>query len=149
MPTMYYYSYEAFEADMRSLLPGCRAYNPDAIIALARGGMMGAQLLGYGLDVRNIGLLRVASYDDERQRESVSIEGDGGMAGARRILIVDDIVDSGKTLQSVKAYLRERFPEAQIKCAAPWHKPSACERPDFTCREATEWIEFFWDRFDA
>ncbi|UFS62104.1 phosphoribosyltransferase [Sulfurimonas sp. HSL-3221] len=146
---MFYYSYEAFEADMRSLLPACRAYAPDMIVALARGGMMGAQLLGYGLDVRNIGLLRVASYDDASQRETVTIDGDCPGGTFRRILIVDDIVDSGKTLQQVKAYLRERYPQSTIKCAAPWSKPTACEQPDFSCREATEWIEFFWDRFDG
>ncbi|MHC3995212.1 phosphoribosyltransferase [Thiomicrolovo sp. ZZH C-3] len=146
---MYYYSYEAFEADMRALLPACRTYAPDLIVALARGGMMGAQLLGYGLDVRNIGLLRVASYDDESQRETVTIEGDCPGGDVQRILVVDDIVDSGKTLQQVKAYLRERFPQSEIKCAAPWYKPTACEQPDFSCREATEWIEFFWDRFDG
>jgi xanthine phosphoribosyltransferase len=146
---MYYYSYEDFEYDMRTLLPACRAYEPDAIVALARGGMMGAQLLGYGLGVRTVGLLRVASYDGDAQRETMSIEGEPGVAGARRILVVDDIVDSGLTLQAVKAYLRERYPQAEVKCAAPWYKPTACEQPDFTCREATEWIEFFWDRFET
>ena len=146
---MYYYSYEAFEDDMRRLLPGCRAYGPDTIVALARGGMVGAQLLGYGLGVRNIQLLGVTSYDDDVQRGSVAIEGCCNVAAAERILIVDDIVDSGKTLQAVKAYLKAQNPAAQIKCAAPWYKPSAEEQPDFTCREATEWIEFFWDRFDA
>lgn len=146
---MHYYNYEAFETDMRTLLPACRDFAPDAIVALARGGMMGAQLLGYGLGIRRIGLLRVVSYDDDAQRDSVMIDGDAGAEGSRRILVVDDIVDSGKTLQAVKTYLRTRYPEAEIKCAAPWYKSSACEQPDFSCREATEWIEFFWDRFDA
>jgi len=146
---MYYYSYEAFEADMRSLLPACRTYRPDLIVALARGGMIGAQLLGYGLDVRNIALLRVASYDDDAQRAAVTIEGECGRGKAQRILIVDDIVDSGKTLRDVKTYLQGCYPGAEIKCAAPWYKKTACEQPDFHCREATEWIEFFWDRFDA
>jgi len=146
---MYFYSYEALETDMRSLLPGCREYGPDRIVALARGGMIGAQLLAYGLDVRSIALLRVASYDGERQRDAVTVEGDSGGGNPERILIVDDIVDSGKTLQCVKEYLAGCFPEAQIKCAAPWYKKTACVQPDFFCREATEWIEFFWDRFDA
>jgi xanthine phosphoribosyltransferase len=146
---MYYYSYEAFEADMRQLLPACRGYGPDTIIALARGGMIGAQLLAYGLDVRDVQLLRVASYDDDCQREKVSISGACDIEKSARILIVDDIVDSGKTLQAVKAYLSSLNPDAQIRCAAPWYKKSACEKPDFFCREATEWIEFFWDRFNV
>ena len=144
---MFYYSYEAFEDDMHRLLPACRAYGPDTIVALARGGMMGAQLLGYGLEVRNIQLLSAVSYDDDVQRDAVMILGHCDVASSRRILIVDDIVDSGKTLQAVKAYLKGLNPAAEIKCAAPWYKGSACEQPDFFCREATEWIEFFWDRF--
>ncbi len=144
---MHFYSYEAFETDMRTLLPVCRNYNPDAIVALARGGMIGAQLLGYGMNIRTIGVLRVASYDGDARRDTISIEGDAGADSAQRILIVDDIVDSGVTLQAVKAYLGERYPLAEIKCAAPWYKKSACEQPDFFCHEATEWIEFFWDRF--
>jgi xanthine phosphoribosyltransferase len=146
---MYFYSYEALEADMRALLPACRRYDPDLIVALARGGMIGAQLLAYGLDVRTVGLLRVASYDDASQRDTVTIDGECGAQRAERILIVDDIVDSGKTLKEVKTHLKALYPEAEIKCAAPWYKQTACEQPDFRCREATEWIEFFWDRFDA
>ena len=146
---MHYYSYEAFEADIRTLLPACCDFAPDTIVALSRGGMMGAQLLAYGLGIRRIGLLRVASYDGKTWRDSVTIEGDAAAEGSRRILVVDDIVDSGKTLREVKAYLHAKYPEAQLRCAAPWHKSSACEQPDFSCREATEWIEFFWDRFDA
>jgi xanthine phosphoribosyltransferase len=146
---MHYYSYEALEEDMRALLPACRAYGPDTIVALARGGMIGAQLLGYGLDVRNIQLLSVVSYDDDVQRGNVQIKGCCDVRTSERILIVDDIVDSGKTLQAVKTYLQAQNPSARIKCAAPWSKKSACEQPDFSCREATEWVEFFWDRFDA
>jgi len=144
---MHYYSYEAFEEDMRQLLPACRAFAPDTIIALARGGMMGAQLLGYALNVRNIQLLSVTSYDDEVQRDDLQIEGSCDVRKSKRILIVDDIVDSGRTLQVVKAQLRVQNARAEIRCAAPWYKQTACEQPDFSCREATEWIEFFWDRF--
>ena len=146
---MYYYSYEAFEADMRALLPACRAYAPDTIVALARGGMMGAQLLAYGLDTRDVRLLGVSSYDGDARRDTLRIDGDCDVRASKRILIVDDIVDSGETLRAVRAYLRAQNPGAQVKCAAPWYKSGACEQPDFSCREATEWIEFFWDRFDA
>lgn len=144
---MHYYSYEALEADMLSMLPACRAYNPDAIVALARGGMIGAQLLGYALGIRRIGVLRVESYDGNEQRSRVEIEGDADAQNSERILIVDDIVDTGHTLQAVKTYLNERHPEAEIKCAAPWYKKSALAQPDIFCNEATEWVEFFWDRF--
>jgi len=146
---MYYYDYDAFESDMNAMLPDIRAFEPDTILALARGGMIGAQLLGYALDIRNIKLLRVASYDGEAQRETVSIEDRCDLRNARRVLIVDDIVDSGKTLEKVRAHLLELYPGIVLKCAAPWYKTSAAVLPEFRVREATEWIEFFWDRFGA
>lgn len=146
---MYYYDYPALESDMRTLLPQIRIFAPDAIVALARGGMIGAQLLGYALDIRHIELLRVVSYDGEAQREAVSIEGTCDLSGAKRVLIVDDIVDSGETLRAVRHFLQQRYPDITLKCAAPWYKSGAVEQPDFSVREATEWIEFFWDRFDT
>lgn len=144
---MFYYDYAAFENDMRQMLPALKAYAPDTLIALSRGGLMGAQLLAYALDVRNIEVLRVESYDARQQREGVSIGGHCAVRDARRILVVDDIVDSGKTLEAVLQHLRQQTETAEIKCAAPWYKKTASVQPDFACREATEWIEFFWDRF--
>lgn len=146
---MFYYDYAAFEDDMRQMLFAVRDYAPDTLIALSRGGLMGTQLLAYGLDVRNIELLRVESYDAQQRRDGVNIGGHCDVRDALRILIVDDIVDSGKTLEAVVRHLRHQTETAQIKCAAPWYKKTASVQPDFTCREATEWIEFFWDRFGA
>ena len=139
------YGYETLEADLRQLLPDCRAYAPDTIIAVARGGLIAAQLLGYALEVRNIQVLRAASYDGDRQRDTVLLEGEVDLARSKRILVTEDIVDSGKTLQAVVAYLALKKPDAEIRTVAPWYKSSAAVLPDFTCREATEWIDFFWD----
>jgi len=134
---------------MRTLLPQVRAYAPDTIVALARGGLIGAQLLGYALSIRHIELLRVVSYDGEAQRSAVSIEGGCDLSQSQRVLIVDDIVDSGETLKAVREYLLGAYPHLELKCAAPWFKSAAVAQPEFCVREATEWIEFFWDRFDA
>jgi len=134
---------------MKAMLPAIREFAPDTIVALARGGMIGAQLLGYALDIRNIQLLRVASYGGDRRQGEVRIEGNCDLRNAERVLIVDDIVDSGKTLEAVQAHLQALNPEVRLKCAAPWYKKSASAMPEFCVREATEWIEFFWDRFNA
>lgn len=144
---MIHYSYNELEKDMAALLPQCRAFDPEMIVAVARGGMIGAQLLAYALDVRNVQLLRAESYDDELQRDEVTVRSEIEIGGCRRVLIVDDIVDSGKTLAAVREYLLRQNPGLDVRCAAPWYKRSAVLQPDFTCREATEWIRFFWDDF--
>lgn len=143
-----HYGYETLEADLKQLLPECRSYDPDTIVAIARGGLIAAQLLGYALNVRNIQVLRVASYDDKQPRDHVTLEGSVDLTGASRVLVVDDIVDSGKTLEAVVAFLRSANPAIAVRSAATWCKRDAAVQPDFCCREATEWIDFFWDTFD-
>ncbi len=143
---MIYYSYESFKEDTLSLIEQSREYKPDVIVAIARGGLMLGQLMGYGLDVRNIQTIRAESYDEQVQREGVTVVGECDLQEARRILIVDDIVDSGKTLQAILDYLDASAPRAEIRSASLFYKTSASVQPDFTVREATEWIEFFWER---
>lgn len=143
---MIYYSYESFKEDTLSLIEQSREYKPDAIVAIARGGLMLGQLMGYGLDVRNVQTIRAESYDEQVQREGVTIVGECDLQDAKRILIVDDIVDSGNTLQAVLDYLGVSAPKAERRSASLFYKSSAGVQPDFTVREAIEWIEFFWER---
>lgn len=123
-----------------------REYKPDAIVAIARGGLILGQLMGYGLDVRNVQTIRAESYDDQVQREGVTIVGECDLQKAKRVLIVDDIVDSGKTLQAVLDYLDVSAPKAEKRTASLFYKTSASVQPDLTVREAMEWVEFFWER---
>ena len=142
---MHYYGYKTFENDTKKLIEQSREYQPDTIVAIARGGMMLGQLMGYGLSVRNVQSIHVESYDDEYQRESVTIFGDCDLKRSERILVVDDIVDSGKTLQAILKYFKKSAPHAIIKSASLFYKHSAVIQPDYTIHEATEWINFFWE----
>lgn len=143
---MIYYSYDTFKEDCDTLATQCKAYEPDVIIAIARGGLILGQYLAYGLDVRDVQTLRAESYDGDVQRDAVSIIGECHVDKAERILIVDDIVDSGNTLKAVLEHLSARAPEAMMRTASVFYKPSATIQPDFTVREATTWIDFFWEK---
>ena len=142
---MVYYSYDTFENDTKKLIEAVRVYRPDAIVAIARGGMMMGQVMGYGLNVRNVQTLHVESYDDVCQRESVDIFGTCALESAERILIVDDIVDSGNTLHAVLEYFQKGYPDKVFKTAALFYKSSALLQPDFGLHEAKECIDFFWE----
>ncbi|MEA3373358.1 MAG: phosphoribosyltransferase family protein [Campylobacterota bacterium] len=140
------YAYEAFEKDTKCLIEQVKPYQPDLIVAIARGGMMLGQVMGYGLGVRNVQTIHVESYDGDCQRDSVSVYGSCDLSNAKRVLIVDDIVDSGETLQAVLETLQRSSPDVQIKTAALFYKSTASVSPDFKVREATEWIGFFWEK---
>lgn len=142
---MLYYSYEEFKNDTKTLIAAVREYDPDAIVAVARGGMMLGQLMGYGLDLRNVQSIHVEAYDDASRRKEAEIFGQCDLEGAKRVLIVDDIVDSGMTLKALLEYLQNVYPGVTFKAASLFFKPEASVQPDFTVKEATEWINFFWE----
>ncbi len=142
---MIYYGYETFREDTKTLVAAVRPYAPDALVSVARGGMMLGQFISYGLDLRNIHSVRVEAYDGEERRERATVLGHCDLSGAQRVLIVDDIVDSGMTLEALLESLRNAYPQAEFRTAAIFHKPSASLQPDFSVREATEWIDFFWE----
>jgi len=142
---MLYYGYEEFKNDTKVLIEAVRPFDPDAIIAVARGGMMLSQLLGHGLDLRNVQSLRVESYDDTARRDAAKIFGSCDLQGCKRVLIVDDIVDSGMTLAALLERLRRDHPQTEFRSAAIFYKPAASVQPDYRVKEATEWINFFWE----
>ncbi|OQX59831.1 MAG: hypothetical protein B5M52_02140 [Helicobacteraceae bacterium 4484_230] len=142
---MYYYGYKDFEPDVKSLISQSRDFDPDAIVAIARGALMIGELMAYGLKIRNIQSLRVESYDGEVQRDSVKIIDSCDLDGVRKVLIVDDIIDSGHTMKEVVLHLKEQYPDILFKTAAVFYKPTAGFKADFTVREAKGWIDFFWD----
>ncbi len=143
---MIYYSYDSFKLDVQNLTLMCCVFEADTILAIARGGMSLGHALSMSLNVRNLQSIRCQSYDDVTQRNTVSILGECDFSQSKRVLIVDDIVDSGKTLYALIPILRERYPNIIFTTAAIFTKPTALMQPDFSLHEALDWINFFWER---
>lgn len=143
---MIYYDYTRFKTDVRQLAQLCAPFQADTILAVARGGMSLAHALAMAMDIRNLQSIRAESYDGDCRRESVRIAGSYDLSGSRRVLIVDDIVDTGETLAALLPALRLEHPHIEFKAAALFTKPNARIQPDFSLHEATGWIDFFWER---
>lgn len=140
------YDYDQFKNDIPKLGALCESFKPDTIIGIARGGMTLAHALSMVLDVRNLRSIRCESYDEATQRSTLTISGESTFSNSKQILIVDDIVDSGQTLQSLLPFLQNSNPHALFKTASLFTKPTALIQPDFSLHEATDWIDFFWER---
>jgi xanthine phosphoribosyltransferase len=141
---MRYYGYDEFLADMKGLLNQARHYGPDAIIAVARGGLSIGQMLAEGLDLRTLFSINSIHYEGEQKLDYIKVYNIPELGHARRVLVVDDIVDSGDTMQEVLRVLREHYPQTDFKVMTLFQKESAPFRADFWSQESDEWIDFFW-----
>ena len=142
---MYDYNYNELETDIISLSKKVKSFQADAILAIARGGLMPAQLLAYRLDIRDLQSVQIKSYDKQTQRDTLSMLDTTDLSRFSRVLIVDDIIDSGDTMAYLLLHVRKKYPHIEFKTASLYFKPTASIQPDFTCKEATQWINFFWE----
>ena len=121
-------------------------FQPDVILAIARGGLIVAASLGYALGVKNTWTMNVEFYTgvDERLElpiilppvpEFVDLE-------EAKILIADDVADTGATLALVRAFCGPRV--GQIRIATLYEKPRSVIKCDYVWRRTDRWIVFPW-----
>ena len=142
---MRFYSYEEFKVDVNHLAKEIKPYNPDVILAVARGGMTLGHFLAEALEMRALYSINSIHYEETHKLDTINIFNIPDLSKAKRVVIVDDIIDSGETMIEIKRVLGEKFPETDFKVASVFYKEKALLRPDFAARDTTDWIEFFWD----
>ena len=141
---MRYYSYQEFVKDVKKLAAAIEGF--DTFLAVARGGLTLAHFLAEAKDVRNVKSVSVISYEGTKQLDDVQVSQLPDLHGSKRVLVVEDIVDTGATLNVLLSKLKQRYPDTQFQTAALFYKRSATFRPDFFVQYADEWIEFFWTK---
>lgn len=117
----------------------------DAIAAIARGGLTPAHFIAMKLDIREIYTINAHSYDGQN-RGVLTLSNTPDSLQAKKILLVDDISDSGNTFIASIESLRKQNSEITIKTFALFYKPTSAFKPDYYLQESEEWIEFFWER---
>lgn len=121
-------------------------FRPDLILSIARGGLFVAGALGYALDVKNVHVMNVEFYTgvDERLDMPVMlppVPNVVDLAGSR-VLIADDVADTGATLKLVHDFCRDHVAEA--RCAVLYEKPHSTVQCEYVWRRTDRWIEFPW-----
>jgi len=142
----HYYSYESFKNDTRKLIQKVNTVKAEAIICVARGGLTLAHCMAEGLDIRDVQSIRTELYDKEYKREELSLFGECHLLHVKSVLVVDDIADSGETLQYIMQYLQKKFPDVSFRSCTLFYKKTSCYEPNFWVNEADGWIEFFWEK---
>ena len=148
-PKAFPVSWDQFHRDARALawrLSGQGQWQ--AIVAITRGGLVPAAIVARELDIRLIESICVASYHDYTTQGELRVMKtvqphllDLGGGNGRGILIIDDLVDTGKTARVV----REMMPEAHF--ATVYAKPQGRPLVDTFVTEVSQdtWIYFPWD----
>ncbi len=144
----FHVSWDQIHRDSRALAWRLQGQGPDegvwkAVVAITRGGMIPAMIVSRELDIRVVDTISVKSYSHQAQTDAYvtkspqpDLMGDG-----TGILIVDDLVDTGKTLDLV----RRLYPKAHF--ATVYAKPSGRPMVDTYITEVSQdtWIFFPWD----
>ena len=141
----YYYAYSEFLEDTKSLIQQCKSYDCDVILGISRGGLTLSHFMGEALNIRKVFALNSIHYEGTQKLDTCKIFNIPDLSQASKVLILDDIVDSGETMDAIFTVLKEKFPQVEFKLATLFYKKSASLQPDFSVKEAPSWIDFFWE----
>jgi hypoxanthine phosphoribosyltransferase len=121
------------------------SFKPDCIIAVSRGGWLPARVLSDLLET-GLGNVSVEFYLGvaETKNEPVLTQGVSVVVAGKKVLVVDDVADTGKSLKLVKEHiLQQGAKEAQI--ATMYYKPWSVVKPDYYALETRRWVVFPWE----
>ena len=144
----FHISWDQIHRDARALAWRLQGQGPDggnwrAVVAITRGGMAPAMIVARELDIRTVDTISIKSYNHQSQTEAHVLKApDAEMMGdGTGILVVDDLVDSGKTLELVRAL----YPQAHF--ATVYAKPKGKPQVNTYITEVSQdtWIFFPWD----
>ena len=123
------------------------SFLPDLIVGVSRGGWPPARVMSDLLGNVDLANIRVEFYRgvaetrDEpviTQPLSMSVEG-------RKVLIIDDVADTGRSLKLVREHIKKRKASV-IKIATIYYKPWSIITPDYYVRVTRRWVVFPWER---
>jgi hypoxanthine phosphoribosyltransferase len=121
-------------------------YAPDIVLAVARGGLLVAGALAYALGVKNTYTMNVEFYTgiDERLELPMILPPVPDLVdlGEARVLIADDVADTGMTLALVQDFCAGKV--AEVRAAVLYEKPRSMVKCEYVWRRTDRWIDFPW-----
>ena len=141
------FTYEEFGQGIRWLAEQlvARDWIPDAILGVVRGGLFVSAALAYALDIKDVRHINIEYYTDAGVMLPTPVivghQPDLSDLGGRRVLVADDVADTGATLQFVRSLLPD---DAIVHVAVLYEKPQTTYSPDLAWRSTGNWIRFPW-----
>ena len=144
----FHVSWEQIHRDSRALAWRLDRQGPGAegawhsVVAITRGGMVPACIVARELNIRHVDTVCVKSYDHQSQDEAEVLKApDPSIGDGTGVLVIDDLVDTGRTLEVVQ----KLYPKAHF--ATVYAKPKGRPLVQTFITEVSQdtWIFFPWD----
>lgn len=125
-------------------------YQPDVVLAIARGGLIPAGSIGYALSVKNTFVMNVEYYTGVDTRLDVPVVLPPYLdlvdLEDKQFLVVDDVADTGNTLQLVRDMTAGKVGE--VRTAVLYEKPHSVITCEYVWKRTDKWILFPWSAED-
>ena len=121
-------------------------FKPDIIVGVSRGGWPPARVMSDLLDNPNLANVRAEFYLGvaETKGEPTLTQPVSMTIAGKKVLVVDEVADTGKSLKLVKEHIIEKG-ATEVKIATVYYKPWSIVKPDYYERETSKWIVFPWE----
>ena len=121
-------------------------WNPDLVLGISRGGLLVGGAIAYALGVKNTATISVEFYTgiDERLEMPMLLPPVPDLVDLTeaRVLIADDVADTGRTLALVRDFCAGKVDE--VRTAVLYEKPTSVVACDYVWRSTSAWITFPW-----
>lgn len=124
-----------------------KRYTPNHIISIGRGGMIVSRLISDKLNIKDISLINVKLYKNVGEKnDKIEIKNYSEFIEKKNVLLVDDISDSGETIEKVIDYLKDRRTNV-LRTAVLLIRDSLVRSPSFIGKIIKkEWVIFPWEK---
>jgi uncharacterized protein len=121
-------------------------FQPDVIVGVSRGGWVPARVLSDLLENSNLASVKVEFYtgiDEAAEEPTLTQELLADVEG-KRVLVVDEIADTGKSLKLAVQHIQPRG-ATEVQTATLYKKPQSTLEPDFCEKKTGKWVVFPWE----
>ncbi len=121
-------------------------FKPDIIVFILRGGATLSSVIADCLGLRDVAAVRATLYKKigEPEEEAKIIQPLTVDVRGKKVLVLDDVSDTGKTLKAVIEHIKEKGAK-EIRVATIHYKPWSIVEPDFYIEETDHWIVYPWE----
>jgi len=121
-------------------------FKPDVIVGITKGGWIPARVLSDLLGIPDLAVVRVEFYLGVAETRNAPVLTQDVSADVRdkKVLLVDDVTDTGESLQLARAHLQQQG-ATEVRVATVYHKPFSIIKPDYYEKKTRSWVLFPWE----